>query len=277
MALEQRLHTRSTESGISLDRLRRRVIFERIVARLQAAEPGAWVLKGGMALEVRLGDAARLTKDIDLGLRDDAVDGRELRDRLVEALAVDPYHDGFLVTVGAFGEMTVDRSGTVTWRANVATQLAGKPFGAVRVDISPRTHELWQTEIVSLPNSLAFAGIDAPAIEIIDVHRHAAEKFHGMLKDFGEHENSRVRDLIDLVILIEHHLLDPSRLAAAVEQVWREREGSAPPAQLPVLPPGWPHRYEQIAADHHLGADSFDAAFDLVSSLWTTSLRDQGR
>ena len=51
-ALEQRLLTRSQATGISLDRLRRRVLFERIVARLQAAEPGLWVIKGGMALEV---------------------------------------------------------------------------------------------------------------------------------------------------------------------------------------------------------------------------------
>jgi hypothetical protein len=40
MALEQRLLTRSGETGVSLDRLRRRVVFERILARLQAAEPG---------------------------------------------------------------------------------------------------------------------------------------------------------------------------------------------------------------------------------------------
>ncbi|MEX2458097.1 MAG: nucleotidyl transferase AbiEii/AbiGii toxin family protein [Actinomycetota bacterium] len=71
MAFERRLLTRSSESGIGLDRLRRRVLFERIVARLEAAEPGRWVLKGGMALEVRLQDDTRLTKDIDLGLRDD--------------------------------------------------------------------------------------------------------------------------------------------------------------------------------------------------------------
>lgn len=62
MALEQRLLSRSNESGVGLDRLRRRVLFERIVARLESAEPGRWVLKGGMALEVRLQDDARLTK-----------------------------------------------------------------------------------------------------------------------------------------------------------------------------------------------------------------------
>jgi hypothetical protein len=49
MALEDRLLARSNETGVSLDRLRRRVVFERVVARLHAAEPGRWVLKGGMA------------------------------------------------------------------------------------------------------------------------------------------------------------------------------------------------------------------------------------
>lgn len=75
-ALEQRLLMKSTATGVSLDRLRRRVVFERIVARLQVAEPGVWVLKGGMALEVRLGDAARLSKDIDVGLDRESPVGR---------------------------------------------------------------------------------------------------------------------------------------------------------------------------------------------------------
>src|SRR5882672_6927476 len=98
VALEQRLLNQSNDSGISLDRLRRRIVFERVVARLEAADPGRWVLKGGMALEVRLRDQARLTKDIDLGLRDTIEDGAELHERLVVALAADPFGDGFLIT-----------------------------------------------------------------------------------------------------------------------------------------------------------------------------------
>lgn len=82
-ALEHRLRTQSQETGIAVARLRRRVVFQRIVMRLQRAEPGRWVLKGGMALEVRLGDAARLTKDIDLGLRDEVV----VRPRRFDAFA----------------------------------------------------------------------------------------------------------------------------------------------------------------------------------------------
>lgn len=47
-ALEQRLRNRSADTGVGLDRLRRRGLFERIGARLEAAEPGRWVLKGGI-------------------------------------------------------------------------------------------------------------------------------------------------------------------------------------------------------------------------------------
>lgn len=111
-ALEQRLRNRSSDTGVGLDRLRRRVVFERIVARFEAAEPGRWVLKGGMAPEVRLRDDARLTKDIDLGLRDDIEGAAHLQERLVDALAVDQDGDGFELlaaypeVLGADGEVT---------------------------------------------------------------------------------------------------------------------------------------------------------------------------
>lgn len=42
-----------------------------------------------------------------------------------------------------------------------------------------------------LPNSLEFAGIAATTVEVVDVNRHAAEKYHGMLRDFGDRENTR--------------------------------------------------------------------------------------
>ena len=178
MALEQRLLRHSTETGISLDRLRRRVVFERIIARLQSAEPGVWVLKGGMALEVRLHDDARLTKDLDLGLRTDIADAEDLQPR----------------------RLREDVAGRPTWRARTRARLAGKDFGSLQLDISRRTHELDDTDVITLPNSLEFAGIAPVEVEIVDVHRHAAEKLHAMVRDFDERENSRVRDLVDIVI-----------------------------------------------------------------------------
>ena len=181
-ALEHRLLERSTETGASLDRLRRRVMFERIIARMQAAEPGQWVLKGGMALEVRLRDDARLTKDVDLGLRDDVNSAPDLHERLIDILTVDLDHDYFIFTASSPERLRDDSGGVPTWRAKVNAQLADKPFGRIQLDVSPRTHELHATDRLAIPSSLAFAGIPTVEVEAVDIHRHAAEKFHGMLR-----------------------------------------------------------------------------------------------
>ena len=65
-ALETRLRNRSLSSGMPLVRLRKMVAFDRLLARLTKSQPDQWVLKGGLALQLRLGDRARTTKDIDL-------------------------------------------------------------------------------------------------------------------------------------------------------------------------------------------------------------------
>ena len=268
MALEDRLRNRSAQMGISLDRLRRRVVFERVVARLEAAEPGQWVLKGGMALEVRLGDDARLTKDLDLGLRSEIDTAGNLHERLVDALVADRDGEGFELAAATPQVLQADRSGHVTWRVSVAARLAGRTFGGLRLDVSPRAHELVATEHVVLPNSLDFAGIPAAVVEIVDVNRHAAEKFHAMLRDFGSRENTRVRDLVDLVLLVEHHLVAPDQLAEAARRVWAERDGADPPAALPPLPESWPARYERLAADHGGVTPTFADADRLIRDTW---------
>jgi hypothetical protein len=174
-ALEQRLRNRSAESAIPLDRLRRRVVFERLVARLERAEPSTWVLKGGMALEVRLGDNARLTKDVDLGLRETTVDASARRERLIDAFDEDLDGDGFVFVVGQVEQMAEDGAGHLSWRAPVQVSLAGRSFGAIKVDISPRPHELEVTDRLTIPTALDFAGAGSVEIEVVDVHRHAAE------------------------------------------------------------------------------------------------------
>lgn len=267
-ALEHRLLITSRESGVALDRLRRRVLLERIVARLQAAEPGRWVLKGGMALEVRLRDVARVTKDVDVGLRDRVPNPADLHDRLIDVLSDDPFNDRFVLEVSAPTALREDGAGHLTWRVPVAAFLAGKPFGVIKVDVSPRAHELQATERLLLPNSLAFAGIPATEVEIVDVHRHAAEKFHAMTRNFGDRENSRVRDLLDLVLLIENDLLNPGSVADAARAVWAERNGMEPPQPLPVLPASWPARYAQLANEHDVEARTFSQAIALVQNLW---------
>src|SRR5205814_5363387 len=65
-ALEDRLKRHAAESSVALPRLQKLVVFERLLARLFTVAEGRWVVKGGLALEFRLGARARFTKDLDL-------------------------------------------------------------------------------------------------------------------------------------------------------------------------------------------------------------------
>src|SRR5207245_9118942 len=67
-ALEERLRQRERETGEPLVRMRKRLVFERCMVRLQKKADSPWVVKGGFALELRLGMRARMTKDLDLGV-----------------------------------------------------------------------------------------------------------------------------------------------------------------------------------------------------------------
>lgn len=267
MAIEARIGNISEETGVPLDRLRRRLIFQRVVARLQGGEPGQWIVKGGMAMETRLGDRARLTKDLDVGIRDDVPSAEDLRERLIELLIPDYAQDRFTFAVAEPKRMATDDGGAVTWRVALQAKLAGRQFGALRLDISPRDHELDATEARRLPNMLDFAGVPAVEVAIVDINRHAAEKLHAMLKQFLDRENTRVRDLGDLMLMEEQELLDLPTLAVTVQKVWSER-GGTPPFPFPELPAGWSERYERLAADNDIEPRSFVEAYRRAKALW---------
>jgi predicted nucleotidyltransferase component of viral defense system len=264
-ALEQRLLNLARATSVNLDRLRRQVVLERLLARLDAAQPGAWVLKGAMALEVRLGTAARATMDVDLGLRDPELELDSLADRIAAALTF-PSGDRFVLRLVDVERFAAGGVGGLA-RARVECRLAGREFGRIQVDVAQRSQELTDTERVRLHGHLTFAGIDPPEVEVVSVARHVAEKFHAMLLTFEDRENTRVRDLVDLVILREHGLVDPARAAAAIATVFRERT-TAVPAVVPPFPSAWPDRYERIAGEHGVAASTFADAIAIIQSLW---------
>jgi len=67
-AVEERLRTTSQTDQIDINRLRRQLSFDRLLARLFHGEKEPWILKGGYALELRFGNA-RSTVDLDLTLQ----------------------------------------------------------------------------------------------------------------------------------------------------------------------------------------------------------------
>jgi hypothetical protein len=274
-ALETRLNAAAVASGTDPGRLRRQVAFERLLARLASSRP-SWVLKGGLALELRLGNAGRATKDLDLATLDGETDGEAAWDRLADALADDPIGDHFTFVVGAPHPLAADMAGRPGWRFPVDARLAGKTFVSVRLDIVARAEEIeGGVEELTFPSMLAFAGFD-PLLTVpaVDLAQHAAEKFHALTRVYGDRPSYRVKDLVDLVLLIELGLIDQVRLAERLQTVFRVRGTHPIPAGLPDPPAAWHDDYAALIADLDMGARTVDAAMATVQTVWETSLRE---
>src|SRR6266545_2972671 len=271
-ALEARLRSQGMAAAIDLERLRRRAVFERLLVRLEHAMPGHWVLKGGMALEVRLGDRARTTRDLDLALRHAARDGEAVRERLIEAVADDAEGDGFEFRISPAKAIDADDAGRPGWRFLVDARLDGRTFAKVRLDVVARPEEISTTDRVRLRSLLAFAGFPDHEVEAVDPAQHFAEKLHAFTRPHGDRANSRVKDLPDLLLLMDQGLAPTAELLATVQHVFEVRSTHDLPGTLPDPPADWTNRYATLADELGLEARTVDAAMARLRPFWTATL-----
>jgi hypothetical protein len=268
MALEARLASSSRETGVDLNRLRRRAVFERILVRLDDAQRGRWVLKGGMALEIRWRDRARATRDLDLATRDHVSHADGLRTVLAATLGCDPQGDWFQFMVGSARALTADAAGRPGWRFPVEARLAGRQFAKVTVDVVVRGEEIGGTERLPLLGVLAFAGLPTTSIDVVNPNQHFAEKLHALTQTYGERPNTRTRDLVDLLMLVEDGLQPTSGLYADVRHVFAVRDAHELPADIPDPPPHWSEAYPILAAALDLEAKTIDRAMTELRAFW---------
>ncbi len=271
-ALDQRLLQEATATGADIARLRRRVTFERILVRLALADEDRWVLKGGAAIEVRLVDRARATKDLDVAFRDGTDDGIDIHEYLVEALVTDPQGDFFEFRLHGFRETTVAGTPAPVWRGSVECLLDGRTFDRVAVDIVTRQSEVQRVEPVRLPGTLSFAGIEPVEILAVDLNQHFAEKVHAIVRQYGDRPSSRVKDLVDLVLFLDLGLEPTGELVGAVRDVFSNRGSSEFPALIPDPPANWAARFEELAFDLGLSAATLSEAMTVLRAFWARAL-----
>ncbi len=172
-ALEDRLRAQSLRTGAPLVRLRKRVVFDRLLARLMAAQPEAWVLKGGLALQLRLGERARTTKDIDLQAR--AAPPR-LHASLAQAAAL-ALGDWFQFEVAQSDRLSPDQIGGAT-RFEVQALLDGRPFENFHVDIGASSPVVEPVEIIAAPRICGYPGHARPLLSNLPAHCRESSCLH---------------------------------------------------------------------------------------------------
>ncbi len=271
-ALDARLLTETQATGRDPNWLRRKLALVRLLVRLHDRAPDSWVLKGGMAVEVRRPGLARSTRDVDLVLRPgpvgDPSDPAAMHEEVVEAMANDVDSDGLVFRVNRPARFRDDVFGRAAWRFPVRTALAGRSFANVRMDVVAQPEEIRGVEQRALPDLLGFAGIPTRMIWVTDLRQQFAEKLHALTHIYSTGESSRVKDLVDLVLLIDDGLPADAELLATVRHVFTVRGEQPVPGELDPPPQAWREPFAVLAAEVKLRTRSHLQAYQRVTAHW---------
>lgn len=271
-SLEERLNQLSKSQGIDLTRLRRRVAFERLLARLFTDQSPPCILKGGYAIELRFHNLARATKDIDLSIpdpRNGIPEGKSqpqaIREWLQDALDKD-MSDWFVFFLG---EQTSDLRGAPLggMRFGVEARLDNRIFAQFTLDVGVGDAITTEPEWVTGHELLSFAGIPPARIAVLPLDQQFAEKIHAYTLP-RERENSRARDLIDLVLLIEQGLPPKEQVARALRSTFSRRATHPLPHKLEPPPKNWREPYAALAVEYSIREKTIETAHEYISAYW---------
>jgi hypothetical protein len=272
-ALEDRLNKAGEVEQIQLNRLRRQVAFDRLLARLFRNDPPPWVLKGGYALELRF-KTARATLDIDLTVQrvaatteDDA--NQIVRDMLQNAARF-RLGDWFEYAIGP-PAMDLDAAPYGGARYSVAAWMDGRIFARFHLDAGIGDAVIQPVEIIKCRDWLDFAGIASPLVQTISREQQFAEKLHAYTRPRSS-ANTRVKDLIDLALLIRSGGLVPKRATDALHLTFHRRQTHELPTVLLKPPQEWQRRFQTLAEECQLPAE-MDAAFSEVEAFFGSMVR----
>jgi predicted nucleotidyltransferase component of viral defense system len=221
--------------------------------------------EGGFALELRIGANARTTKDIDVDWKLDEEHAVEL---LIDAAAL-ALDDGFEFAVErASDDADLDGGGQ---RWSVTANVAGRQFERVAIDIGFATEPVLEPETIVSSQLLEFADVQPIRVPAVAIEQHVAEKLHAYTRTYaGRKPSSRVKDLVDLVVIGNTTKLDAERLREAIDEIFRKRATHDAPIAVPAPPGDWAAPWRRLVAnlpaevDVHAGHRSAAAFLDPV-------------
>ncbi len=275
-ALEHRLLAAARAANLPVVRLRKLVVFDRLLARLLAVAPDRWLLKGALALDLRLGARSRTTRDMDLARRGDE---EEATADLLAAQAVD-LGDYFTFAIERTGRLDAALDGAAV-RYHVAAALDGRPFEEVIVDVGFADPLAAAPETLPGSGLLRFAGIPRINVPAVPIAQHVAEKVHAYTRTYASgRRSSRVKDLVDLVLIRSALVLEAGRLQDALRATFAQRGSHTLPQALPPPPPTWGVPYRRLAIEVGLDADvavGYRLAAAFLDPILSGATPDAGR
>jgi len=270
-ALEDRVRTISQKERSDVQRLRKQIAYDRLLTRLFSREDSPWLLKGGYAMQLRLQNA-RGTQDLDLAMRElklRSVDESERLGVLTELL-----RESAALELGDFFEYKIsapifdlDAPPYGGARYLVEASLDKRTFEKFHLDVGIGDAWIEPTDALKPRAWLDFAGISSLSFPGISKEQHFAEKLHAYTVPRPDgRENSRVKDLVDLVLFVEETGIDTAALRNAVDLTFKRRATHPFTKTLHAPPPSWDGPFATMAKECGLGTD-IKAGFNVVQKF----------
>ena len=143
----------------------------------------------------------------------------------------------------------------------VEALLAGKTFGRFHIDVGFGDPVGGDPEIVVGDDILGFAGIAPAHALVLPKAQQFAEKLHAYTYVWDDRENTRVKDLVDMVLLIERGELDATQVRHAIDETFARRNTHPCPMALQPPPPSWTAEFPPMAKQAGLTAADMATAF----------------
>jgi Nucleotidyl transferase AbiEii toxin, Type IV TA system len=222
------------------------VAFDRFLARLAEEEPESWIVKGGFALQLRLGARARTTKDIDVSTTSRWTRGETTAH--LRAVASLTLGDWFEFEVSEPAEAATGAPGRGL-RFPVRCLLDGRQFENFHLDVGYGDPVLESPDVLTAPDLLGFAEITPAKVRCYPLTTQVAEKLHTYTRTYASGETSRARDLADILLAASLERFDSKKLRQAVDATFQARASHAVPRGMPDPPRRINSSYGQLARE----------------------------
>ena len=275
-ALPGHLEKRSRELGVPVELLRRRLVFQRFLARLLQVAPDHWILSGGTALDWRLAHGraqrTRTTVDLDFVCRATL---EQARAELAAAAGLD---------LGDYFTFAFDPTARTTevegrsFRFHVTASLGPRPYLMFLVDTGTVDPLHWTPDRIMVADPFGDLGFGPLTVPTLPIPHQIAEKVHAItrLTREGRPRTRVVQDVADLVLIATTERPTARDIRTALTAVFTAYNTHPLPLAMPTTPREWARDYRAAAEELRIPSD-LDTADALAGEFLNGVLQDTAR
>lgn len=265
--LDRWIADKARADGVAVDRARRSLSFMVVSAALSQLvdETGVplFILKGGVAMELRFGLRARASKDYDTAFRQELA-------RLEAVLDTAQRHPVGRFVVSAGPARPIGPTGAL--QILLTIRYGTQPWGKVTLEVSATEGGSGRADEIDYRKpspEFSIFGIEEMQDDVpcFPLRYQIAQKLHACTEILGHKENARFQDLLDLLLLEELVAEDAwGDVRAACEEVFSLRGKQSWPPNVTVFP-GWPLPYADLAERATFPITDVNEAADAVTAM----------